>query len=148
MGLVRQNPIQKTVRTANVSVLAQLSVQHTAQKGSHNLPSYLQTITIAQMLSIGGKGEFIHCHSVYNYDCLFGKSLHLLQNYKHQTIFHLWLCSGVLTRTLYKLKPVLCEKLNVCHGLGGSPKLLYKPCLLYTSPSPRDGLLSRMPSSA
>ena len=25
---------------------------------------------------------------------------------------------------------------------------LYYPCLLYTSPSPRDGLLSRMPSSA
>ena len=27
---------------------------------------------------------------------------------------------------------------------GSSPR----PCLLYTSPSPRDGLLSRMPSSA
>ena len=26
--------------------------------------------------------------------------------------------------------------------------LIFKPCLLYTSPSPRDGLLSRMPSSA
>ena len=26
--------------------------------------------------------------------------------------------------------------------------LKYKGCLLYTSPSPRDGLLSRMPSSA
>ena len=26
--------------------------------------------------------------------------------------------------------------------------MLYLPCLLYTSPSPRDGLLSRMPSSA
>ena len=26
--------------------------------------------------------------------------------------------------------------------------LIYKACLLYTSPSPRDGLLSRMPSSA
>ena len=25
---------------------------------------------------------------------------------------------------------------------------LIQPCLLYTSPSPRDGLLSRMPSSA
>ena len=25
---------------------------------------------------------------------------------------------------------------------------IYKFCLLYTSPSPRDGLLSRMPSSA
>ena len=29
-----------------------------------------------------------------------------------------------------------------------SNKPLYYPCLLYTSPSPRDGLLSRMPSSA
>ena len=27
-------------------------------------------------------------------------------------------------------------------------KVIYIPCLLYTSPSPRDGLLSRMPSSA
>ena len=27
-------------------------------------------------------------------------------------------------------------------------KALYRNCLLYTSPSPRDGLLSRMPSSA
>ena len=27
-------------------------------------------------------------------------------------------------------------------------ELLNKACLLYTSPSPRDGLLSRMPSSA
>ena len=27
-------------------------------------------------------------------------------------------------------------------------KYLMDPCLLYTSPSPRDGLLSRMPSSA
>ena len=26
--------------------------------------------------------------------------------------------------------------------------LLHRICLLYTSPSPRDGLLSRMPSSA
>ena len=28
------------------------------------------------------------------------------------------------------------------------PQLLYKPCLLYTSPSPRDRTRSRMPSSA
>ena len=27
-------------------------------------------------------------------------------------------------------------------------RLIVYPCLLYTSPSPRDGLLSRMPSSA
>ena len=29
-----------------------------------------------------------------------------------------------------------------------SVQKLFKICLLYTSPSPRDGLLSRMPSSA
>ena len=36
------------------------------------------------------------------------------------------------------------------HGwqYGGDGKCLTVPCLLYTSPSPRDGLLSRMPSSA
>src|SRR5664279_1750689 len=30
----------------------------------------------------------------------------------------------------------------------GAPNVLLIICLLYTSPSPRDGLLSRMPSSA
>ena len=40
------------------------------------------------------------------------------------------------------------------HDVVKEPRALYemlgrvKPCLLYTSPSPRDGLLSRMPSSA
>ena len=34
-----------------------------------------------------------------------------------------------------------------CRGRGGSMHL-FDACLLYTSPSPRDGLLSRMPSSA
>ena len=33
-------------------------------------------------------------------------------------------------------------------GGGWSKTILYNNCLLYTSPSPRDGLLSRMPSSA
>ena len=34
-------------------------------------------------------------------------------------------------------------------GWGGETvTAVYRPCLLYTSPSPRDGLLSRMPSSA
>ena len=32
--------------------------------------------------------------------------------------------------------------------LSGFAQAQVKPCLLYTSPSPRDGLLSRMPSSA
>ena len=32
--------------------------------------------------------------------------------------------------------------------LGAATTVVYGTCLLYTSPSPRDGLLSRMPSSA
>ena len=47
----------------------------------------------------------------------------------------------ILTKKIYvdisKNEFVLGVKVNIS-----------KPCLLYTSPSPRDGLLSRMPSSA
>ena len=38
---------------------------------------------------------------------------------------------------------VILDPLNIPNNLNDS-----KACLLYTSPSPRDGLLSRMPSSA
>ena len=41
-------------------------------------------------------------------------------------------------------------KLRVCKEIDNeqTPSLEEYLCLLYTSPSPRDGLLSRMPSSA
>ena len=39
-------------------------------------------------------------------------------------------------------------RLDIDNGLLTSSKYSYYACLLYTSPSPRDGLLSRMPSSA
>ena len=49
----------------------------------------------------------------------------------------------------------LLEKLAIKAGVSPSERLdeiikdeYYRICLLYTSPSPRDGLLSRMPSSA
>src|SRR5665647_3828850 len=38
--------------------------------------------------------------------------------------------------------------IDVKYGLLDGKVYTCKPCLLYTSPSPRDGLLSRMPSSA
>ena len=37
---------------------------------------------------------------------------------------------------------------NLGLDLAGGSHILLEACLLYTSPSPRDGLLSRMPSSA
>ena len=42
---------------------------------------------------------------------------------------------------------VYTEQCAACHGDFGEGADRW-PCLLYTSPSPRDGLLSRMPSSA
>ena len=38
--------------------LCTISVHSTAQNSSDNLPSYLQTIIIAQMLCIGGQGSY------------------------------------------------------------------------------------------
>ena len=51
--------------------------------------------------------------------------------------FHDYKKFGISRDTLEKW----CEE----HGFEA---LINKRCLLYTSPSPRDGLLSRMPSSA
>ena len=47
-------------------------------------------------------------------------------------------------------EPLFENGWTLCLDTGPCPKMCEKPlfCLLYTSPSPRDGLLSRMPSSA
>ena len=50
---------------------------------------------------------------------------------------------GLAVRSHEALKPVL-----VLQGFQSTADLQDCVCLLYTSPSPRDGLLSRMPSSA
>ena len=56
MGPVGQNPIQRTVRTAHLSVLMTVHnyLHNIAQNSSDNLPSYLQTTIIAHMLSREG----------------------------------------------------------------------------------------------
>ena len=65
--------------------------------------------------------------------------------------------TSLLKSTVDVLLPFLVELYNRSLLTGSVPtvfKAAYitplqkKPCLLYTSPSPRDGLLSRMPSSA
>ena len=52
----------------------------------------------------------------------------------------------MLNKSNYKeILYVSIEEQNLYHIKSDT---IFKTCLLYTSPSPRDGLLSRMPSSA
>ena len=76
-----------------------------------------------------------------------GSPLQLVLN----TVFHLSRPIENIPWSYYKefrdgqFKPYVAQAIPVCMGdFYGE----YRVCLLYTSPSPRDGLLSRMPSSA
>ena len=59
--------------------------------------------------------------------------------------------SGIKAYPEYKYKNILGGNMNIILPKS-RPFVVYNTfpitCLLYTSPSPRDGLLSRMPSSA
>ena len=54
--------------------------------------------------------------------------------------------SGQLGKTIQRLRKAYNFSLSDLAEQSGVAKSII--CLLYTSPSPRDGLLSRMPSSA
>ena len=54
--------------------------------------------------------------------------------------------SEVTCEDIAKTKELINQKICSCSLVEGVDNLYI--CLLYTSPSPRDGLLSRMPSSA
>ena len=55
---------------------------------------------------------------------------------------------GVSILLIARPAPGLAEISTVAAGLADMKWTTFLTCLLYTSPSPRDGLLSRMPSSA
>ena len=58
--------------------------------------------------------------------------------------------AAAFTQALKRHSVTIGSKAQVVMG-GGAPVVVQSmtnTCLLYTSPSPRDGLLSRMPSSA
>ena len=54
----------------------------------------------------------------------------------------------LLDKSLVPLYMMFHVLLYGCHSEYHRCIIIYSSCLLYTSPSPRDGLLSRMPSSA
>ena len=62
-------------------------------------------------------------------------------------------CDGLVRQEFILLSDtlgvsMLVDAINHRHSATATETTVFGPCLLYTSPSPRDGLLSRMPSSA
>ena len=75
-------------------------------------------------------------------------TVYLGNNYSKQNDYY----GGYQGNYLKRIRNIFPDKQNILHLYAGQAVVddLYgiKACLLYTSPSPRDGLLSRMPSSA
>ena len=66
-----------------------------------------------------------------------------------EMFFKFGLAAGTYFKNLKKSKQIaIIAKDTRLSGYTLEPALVSGFCLLYTSPSPRDGLLSRMPSSA
>ena len=76
----------------------------------------------------------------------------LLSNYLVQFPINKFGLENILTYGAfsYPVAFLITDLANRSYGKNGAKKVVYFgfSCLLYTSPSPRDGLLSRMPSSA
>ena len=53
-----------------------------------------------------------------------------------------------MVRRTYESDAAKIEDVDDLDDLVADKRVAWRACLLYTSPSPRDGLLSRMPSSA
>ena len=88
-------------------------------------------------------GEQVTLEDYMGVDASDSKSMKRLRGFKSEDEF---LMSGYddLTFTATSLGGTTVE----LHKHGRMQKVTWETCLLYTSPSPRDGLLSRMPSSA
>mgnify|MGYP003323361884 CR=1 FL=1 len=59
-----------------------------------------------------------------------------------------WPVVGILGLIVLIAAIIIGYMINRGLGITGLNRPIFWGCLLYTSPSPRDGLLSRMPSSA
>ena len=71
-----------------------------------------------------------------------------LKNLEPQTIDEAYAIQDNLKLRYLELKDNICIGKKIGATSLTAQEVLNMSCLLYTSPSPRDGLLSRMPSSA
>ena len=102
-----------------------------------------------------GRAEIISCYKAYHGSTQGAASLmsddYFTGPYRPLLpgIHHIeYNCESCLNKITEKTAAVIIETVQAEWGIRKPINNYLKNCLLYTSPSPRDGLLSRMPSSA
>ena len=107
---------------------------------------------IEQFYGLGNKrlgDEFINVDSMKNFNNADGSGFGKYRKYKKADADDAY-SDSLPTEELGGMAVVPKAMKDVAKELGATftTKKVFHTCLLYTSPSPRDGLLSRMPSSA
>ena len=113
---------------------------------------YVVVTLVFTHITIAAVTIYLHRHSAH-------RALDLHPIISHFFRFWLWLTTGMETKqwtAVHRKHHARCETVDDPHSpvVLGIEKVmwqgadLYKVCLLYTSPSPRDRTRSRMPSSA
>ena len=134
-GVIPQNDMVK-LRGAKYNHSRMMELFETTR---HDVTAFISSITE----SMGPEGRWLHLGMTSNDMLDTGLNLQLIE-------------AGALLQTeLDRAVAALADKavqhkdtlaMGRTHGVHAEPMTM--GCLLYTSPSPRDGLLSRMPSSA
>ena len=90
--------------------------------------------------------DYLTCPFIVNIELLELATIHLLFHAKDmikEVPPNALIVSSIMSKFVIDNADIINKWVNILDSL-----TLYNICLLYTSPSPRDGLLSRMPSSA
>ena len=114
-----------------------------------NLQDVPSILSVSEVLDSNGA---ISVHNLYDYVCrhqekvlliLDGYDEYVYSSKNKSPVFQIW-----EKRQLRDCYVVITSREMKAETLRNCSDAQFKICLLYTSPSPRDGLLSRMPSSA
>ena len=110
-----------------------------------SIAKYLSANFQVHILDQRNHGKSFH-NRTHNYNDMCSDLFNYVSHYRLANTHLLGHSMGGKTAMYFALKyPEIINKLIV---VDIAPKQYPQTCLLYTSPSPRDGLLSRMPSSA
>ena len=100
--------------------------------------------TVGELHSLLTSGETLAVIDIHGVpaSAMFGMRAELRSNMKIQV------AKKRLMKIAWERAGYNLDDLEQLYASAVQPALISSACLLYTSPSPRDGLLSRMPSSA